>query len=437
MTSDDQARETGSDPGSLSRRSFLALSAAAAATVVLPGIDTPAEAAQGNCQPFLTPPDYLGIVPTTTQVLGFEAGRREVTTAQCYQYLDAVAAASDRVRVGVVGHSSVGREIRYAIIGRPEHVTNAGLEKVRQAHYEIADPSTTQARVNHLAETTPAFLWVCGNIHGDEESGADAIVSLVYGLADRDDCVVNRLLKNAVVVVIPIQNPDGRALDTRSNYYAFDLNRDHFGRTQPETDGKIQLMRKYPPLVLTDHHEFGYYRSFFPPTDDPVYHEVTNRQIHDIYNVYGPVMAKEFQRRGWHYFNQGYGYDFFSPIFTDTLTSFGFQGAGMTVEVYDGARSTSGGTAITPSCGSRSRRPPRAAARCIWIGTRRRWRRCSRGAKVTCCRTVSTSRRTTCASRCRIRRYVTTSSAPTGRSRSPSRSGSSGSSSAWTSRCTG
>ena len=337
MTSDDQARETGSDPGSLSRRSFLALSAAAAATVVLPGIDTPAEAAQGNCQPFLTPPDYLGIVPTTTQVLGFEAGRREVTTAQCYQYLDAVAAASDRVRVGVVGHSSVGREIRYAIIGRPEHVTNAGLEKVRQAHYEIADPSTTQARVNHLAETTPAFLWVCGNIHGDEESGADAIVSLVYGLADRDDCVVNRLLKNAVVVVIPIQNPDGRALDTRSNYYAFDLNRDHFGRTQPETDGKIQLMRKYPPLVLTDHHEFGYYRSFFPPTDDPVYHEVTNRQIHDIYNVYGPVMAKEFQRRGWHYFNQGYGYDFFSPIFTDTLTSFGFQGAGMTVEVYDGA----------------------------------------------------------------------------------------------------
>jgi hypothetical protein len=336
MASDDQARETGADPGSLSRRSFLALSATAAATVVLPGIDSAAAAAQGNCQPFLTPPEYLGIVPTTEQVLGFEAGRREVTTAQCYKYLDAVAAASDRVRVGVVGHSSTGREIRYAIVGRPEHVTDAGLEKVRQAHYEIADPSTTQSRVDHLADTTPAFLWVCGNIHGDEESGADAIISLVYGLADRDDCVVNRILKDAVVVVIPIQNPDGRALDTRSNYYAFDLNRDHFGRTQPETDGKIQLMRKYPPLVLTDHHEFGYYRSFFPPTDDPVYHEVTNRQIHDIYDVYGPAMGKEFRRRGWHYFNQGYGYDFFSPIFTDTLTSFGFQGAGMTVEVYDG-----------------------------------------------------------------------------------------------------
>ena len=284
MASEDEGHEAGADPGSLSRRSFLALSAAAAASVVLPGMDTAAAAAQGGCKPFLTPPDYLGIVPTTTQVLGFEAGRREMTTAQCYQYLDAVAAASDRVKVGVVGHSAAGREIRYAVIGRPEHVTNAGLEKVRQAHYEIADPSTPKSRVEHLADTTPAFLWVCGNIHGDEESGADAIVSLVYGLADRDDCVVNRILKDAVVVVVPVQNPDGRTLDFRRNYYAFDLNRDHFGRTQPETDGKIQLMRKYPPLVLTDHHEFSFYRAFFPPTDDPVYHEVTNRQIHDIYD---------------------------------------------------------------------------------------------------------------------------------------------------------
>ena len=111
-------------------------------------MDTAAAAAQGDCKPFLTPPDYLGIVPTTTQVLGFEAGRQEMTTAQCYQYLDAVAAASDRVKVGVVGHSAAGREIRYAVIGRPEHVTNAGLEKVRQAHYEIADPSTPKSRVN-------------------------------------------------------------------------------------------------------------------------------------------------------------------------------------------------------------------------------------------------------------------------------------------------
>ncbi len=332
MAHDDKEREPGES--SFSRRSFLALSGAAAASVVLPGVGGLSAQAAG-CHPILTPPEYLGIVPTTTQVVGFDAGTREMTTQQIYTYLDAVEAASNRVRTGVVGHSSVGREIRYAVIGRPEHVTPAGLAAVRRAHLEIADPTTPQARVEHLATTTPAFLWVCGNIHGDEESGADAIVSLVHGLADRDDCVVNRILANAVVVVIPVQNPDGRALDFRRNAYAFDLNRDHFGRTQPETDAKIELMRMYPPLVLTDHHEFGYYRSFFPPTDDPVFHEVTNRQVRDIYDIYGPAIAKEFDRQGWSYFNQGYGYDFFSPIFTDTVTSFGFQGAGMTVEVYN------------------------------------------------------------------------------------------------------
>src|SRR4029077_6671770 len=70
MASEDEEYEAGADSGSLSRRSFLALSGAAAASVVLPGMDIAAAAAQG-CKPFLTPPDYLGIVPTTTQVLGF------------------------------------------------------------------------------------------------------------------------------------------------------------------------------------------------------------------------------------------------------------------------------------------------------------------------------------------------------------------------------
>ena len=290
---DREGSKTGSFDGhgdpvghSLSRRSFLALSAGAAAVVALPGAD--ALAAPPDCHPTLTPPEYLGLVPSPLDVLGFEAGRQEVTTSECFAYLDAVAAASDRVTVGTVGASNAGRPIRYAVIGRPDHVTGAGLEAVRQAHLEIVDPSTSQSRVDSLAASTPAFLWVTGNIHGNEESGADAIVSLLYDLADRDDCVVNRILRHAVVIVVPIQNPDGRDRNIRRNGYAFDLNRDHFGRTQPETDAKLELMRRYPPQVLTDHHEFGYYRSFFPPTDDPVYHEVTDRTVHDIYDDLRP-----------------------------------------------------------------------------------------------------------------------------------------------------
>jgi zinc carboxypeptidase len=319
----------------LTRRRFLQLSAAAAAASQLPL--SRAEAG-GGCHPILTTPDFRGLVPTPEDVLGFQVGReREVTTNECYAYLDALNAASDRVRVRTLAMSQDGRPIRYAVVGRPGNVGPAGLESVRQAHLRIRDPRTGWTEAADLARTTPAFLWVGANIHGNEESGTDASLRLLHGLADRRDCVVDGILDNAVVVVIPIQNPDGRERDIRRNSFGFDLNRDYFSRTQPETDAKVDLMRRYPPLMFTDHHEFGYYRSFFPPNDDPVYHEVTGEVLHFINDVYGPAIAAEFDRTGWDYFNRGQGYDFFSPIFTDTCTSFGFQGVGMTVEVYNDA----------------------------------------------------------------------------------------------------
>lgn len=319
----------------LSRRRFLALGAAAGAATSLP---LPRAWAADDCHPMTTPREFLGLVPTPDEILGFRLGfDREVTTAESDAVLDAIAGASDRVVVDTLATSVQGRPIRYAVVGSPEHVTPAGLEAVRQAHLRIRDPRTSRGEVAELAGSTPVFLWVGGTIHGNEESGADAALEVVHGLADRDDCVVNRILRNAVVFVVPVQNPDGRERDIRRNHYAFDLNRDYLSRTQPETDGKVELMRRYPPLLFLDHHEFGFYRSFFPPNDDPVYHEVTDEVLHWINDIYGPAIAAEFERRGWDYFNRGQGYDFFAPIFTDTLTSFGFQGTGMTIEIYNGA----------------------------------------------------------------------------------------------------
>ena len=59
------------------------------------------------------------------------------------------------------------------------------------------------------------------------------------------------------MVLLPTQNPDGREADARRNAYGFDLNRDWFARTQPETDGKLQLLRRLPPVLFIDAHEMG------------------------------------------------------------------------------------------------------------------------------------------------------------------------------------
>ena len=78
---------------------------------------------------------------------------------------------------------------------------------------------------------------------------------MLYELADRRDCAAQRILANAIVVLLPIQNPDGREADTRRNSYGFDLNRDWFARTQPETDAKLELLREYPGRLFIDAHD--------------------------------------------------------------------------------------------------------------------------------------------------------------------------------------
>jgi len=319
----------------LSRRRFLQASAVAAAAASLP-FKLPSALAGGACDPFDTPASFMGVVPSPEDVLGFPLGvDREVTTAESDAYLDAVAAASDRVVTDTVGCSVLGRPVRYAIVGLPEHVTPQGLADIRDATARIRDPQTPADAVADLAATTPAILWVMANVHGNEESGTDASLQTLYELADRDDCVVTGVLDHAIVVFIPVQNPDGREADTRRNAYGFDLNRDTFARTQPETDDRVELMRQYPPVMLLDDHEFGYYRSFFPPNNDPQYHETDETVIRWI-DAFGNAFGARFDVEGWDYFHGGV-YDFFASQFNDTLVAHGFQGAGMTIEVYNGA----------------------------------------------------------------------------------------------------
>jgi hypothetical protein len=303
-----------------------------AAALLVPG--APSATSQTPC-PIDAEPAFADAVPTPKEVIGFRLGRREASVDQLDGYLDAVDAATDRVVSGTYATSVQGRPLRYAVVGRPENVTPEGLESIRQSILRMRDPATPAAEVEALAAATPAFLYISGNLHGSEENGADAALRILYELADRTDCAALAILDNAVVFVLPIQNPDGREADTRRNAYGFDLNRDWFARTQRETDGKVELLRTYPPLLFVDAHEFGYYRSFFPPNDDPVFHD-TSEQVLSWIERLGGAMADEFEERDWGFFHYG-GYDFFMPGYGDTVPANGFLAAGLTLEQYNAA----------------------------------------------------------------------------------------------------
>ena len=202
-----------------------------------PGAAAPSAA---SCDPF-TAPVYAGNVPSPTDVLGFELGSQEVTSGEAEQYLRAVAGASSDVKGGVMAVSGQGRELWYAVVGRPQDVKAA-----QAAAKALRNPRTPQAQAARIADRAPAIAWVAGNVHGNEESGTDAALQILRDLADRTDCAASKIRNGVVTVIVPTQNPDGRELDYRRNSYGFDLNRDWFARTQPETDGKLQLLRKYP-----------------------------------------------------------------------------------------------------------------------------------------------------------------------------------------------
>src|SRR3970282_1707503 len=119
--------------------------------------------------------------------------------------------------------------------------------------------------------------------HGTEISSPDAALAEAYHLlAAQGDASVDRILRESIVVIDPMQNPDGRARFISQNllggaaaadpnpvaaeadtpwpgggttHYLFDMNRDWFAQSQLETRGRIAAMLEWFPHVVVDLHE--------------------------------------------------------------------------------------------------------------------------------------------------------------------------------------
>jgi len=317
-------------------RTAFALTAAATACLFANGMATAspvrpsAVAPVETCDPVATVPHFQRDVPTPRHVLGFDVGSREATNAEIGRYWRVADRASERIATGVFAHSAEGRPLRYALVGSTR--TMSRLPTVRDDIARLRDPSTPRREAAAIVGRTPTILWIAANVHGNEPSGGDAVLELLYELADRDDCVARAIRGNALVGLIPVQNPDGREHDGRANGYAFDLNRDWFARTQPETSGKLDLLWKYQPQVFVDEHEMGGSSYFFPPNADPIYAETAEPMYDEIENLYGDANAAAFAAQGWSYQTWQAGYDLFYQGYGDTVPTTEFGAAGMTYE---------------------------------------------------------------------------------------------------------
>ncbi|HEU4348585.1 MAG TPA: M14 family zinc carboxypeptidase [Actinoplanes sp.] len=288
------------------------------------------------------PAAHLDTVPSPETSLGFPLGAgqpRVVTNGEIRDYLSTVDKASDRVVTGNMGTSVLGQSMPYAVVSNEQQAKQGTLEEIAAEIRGLRDPRGLKAdKASRIAADRPAIVWIAGNVHGGEKSGADAALKTLYELAAGLSCAVQQRNDNLITVIVPTQNPDGRDASRRQNEFGFDLNRDWFARTQPETDSKIELIRQYPPQVFIDAHEMGGRQYFFPPNADPIHHEIADEPV-DWINRIGEANKAGFGYNGACtdtvttecYFNYDV-YDMFYMGYGDTVPATGFGAAGMTYE---------------------------------------------------------------------------------------------------------
>ena len=296
-------------------------------------------------EPFWPGAQYDTKIPTLEQVVGHASGDKVTTPEQIATYLRALAqAAPDRTRLTEYARTWEGRPLWLFVVGSAERI--ARLDHVKADIKRLADPrGLAPAEVTRLVASAPVVVWLVHGVHGNEISSGDAALLEAYHLlAARGDAGVDAVLRDALVLIDPMQNPDGRARfifqnlqgqaaapdpapynaehdepwpGGRSNHYLFDMNRDWFAQTQPETRGRIQIALDYFPHVNVDLHEQGGNNSYyFAPPADPLNPHYTKAQIAG-FELFGRANAARFDERGWAYYVREV-YDGFYPGYGDS-----------------------------------------------------------------------------------------------------------------------
>ncbi|OYV99619.1 MAG: hypothetical protein B7Z61_14255, partial [Acidobacteria bacterium 37-71-11] len=202
-------------------------------------------------------------------------------------------------------------------------------DEIQAGLAQLGDPrSLAPAKAAELIRDLPAVVWIQCSVHGDEASGADAGLALAYHLASGSGPEVGRILANTVVVVDPVQNPDGRARFVESNrqgrgpspdpepvsaehvqpwpggrvsHDLFDLNRDWFALTQPESAARVAAMLRYHPTVTADLHEMGAEEGYYFAPPAVPRHPLLEGEGDALLDLLGRGNAAAFDAHGFRY----------------------------------------------------------------------------------------------------------------------------------------
>lgn len=290
-------------------------------------------------------------IPTPEAFLGHAIGSRYTRHDRLVAYLQELARVSDRVQVEQIGQSYEGRALLLVTISSPRNL--ARLPEIAAQRQQLVDPAAGLPGAD-----APAVAWLAYSVHGNETSSGEAALLTAYYLAASQDPETLRWLQQAVVVIDPAQNPDGRdraanwhnawgsnpaSADPadrehvepfpggRFNHYLTDLNRDWLALGQADSWPKIEHFHRWYPNIQIDFHEMGKDSTYyFEPSPASMESPLLPKSSYQANHWLARFHAQALDGLGSLYYT-GENFDNFSPIFGSTYPD--FHGAvGVTVE---------------------------------------------------------------------------------------------------------
>ncbi len=228
--------------------------------------------------------NYNQSIPTPESIIGHQIGELHVSHDKLNHYVQEVSKHSDRVKLVNRGKTYENRASWLLIITSESNQLR--IEEIRKNHLELSNSKNRSIDVTNM----PVVVYKGYTVHGDEPSGTNASLLLLYHLLASDSEETKDLLQNTIILLDPSMNPDGhqrfsqwannnknKSLNpdsndreynqywpgARTNHYWFDLNRDYLPNQLIESNLKIQTYTEWLPNIMTDFHEMGTNSTYF------------------------------------------------------------------------------------------------------------------------------------------------------------------------------
>nr|MEE4267914.1 M14 family zinc carboxypeptidase [Candidatus Krumholzibacteria bacterium] len=274
-------------------------------------------------------------IPDIATVAGVALGERPIRPDEVLAYYQALDQASPCARLIELGRTHEDRPL--VMLAVSDAGTIARLDDFQKEHARRLDPRLDGVPTVEQLTGTKAVAWMAYGIHGGELSSTDAAVALAYWLVAGTDDQALQMRDSLLVLIDPCENPDGRNRYLtqvmsfahrranpdqddlshravwpwgRGNHYLFDLNRDWFSMTQPESE-RARLIARWVPQILVDSHEMGANATYlFPPPRHPFNpHLPANTSQWEL--TFSDDQAAALDEKGFPYYSGEWNEEFF------------------------------------------------------------------------------------------------------------------------------